>query len=611
MLLKPLSIFNKLNHRPTDKPIHQMKKLILFIGFISLFACQKEKSTAQKNPQLDQIISDYYEDQLKLSPISATFNGDNRYNDLLNIDFTDSHRALVKSTLEKYQKSLQAIDRENLNTNDQLTYDLIIRDLDLGLEGLTFPENLIPLNQFYGFHLTFAQLGSGSVIQPFATVKDYENWSKRMVKGAAYLDSSLVYFRKGMAAGHVLPKALIVKIIPQLDAFHVKDMKESTFYGPLKMLPKNFNEEDKKRITALYEKNIQEIVLPAYSRLATFMKEEYLPKGRLSSGINDIPNGKAYYQYLIRTMTTTDKSADEIYQIGLSEVKRIKTEMEKTKDAVGFKGDLKAFFEYMRTDPKFTPFKNPAEVLAAFEAIHKKMEPSLKTMFGRVPKSPFEIRQTEAFRAASASAEYFAGSEDGKRPGIFYVPITDAKKFNLTSGMESLFLHEAIPGHHYQISLQQENGDLPKFRRFGGNSAYAEGWALYTESLGKELGLYTDPYQYMGALGDEMHRAIRLVVDAGMHSKNMTREEAIKFMMDNEPLSEEGTIAEIERYMAIPAQALSYKIGALKIREIRERLNKQLGDKFKLSDFHDELLKDGNMPLEVLEKKMDQWAKGL
>jgi uncharacterized protein (DUF885 family) len=588
-----------------------MKKLILFISLISFFSCQKEKNAAQKNPQLDKIIADYYEDQLKLSPLSATFNGDNRYNDLLNIDFTDSHRALVKSTLEKYQKSLQEIDRESLTTNDQLTYDLIERDVNLGMEGLSFPENFIPLNQFYGFHLTFAQLGSGSVIQPFVTTKDYDNWSKRMLKGAAYLDSSIVYFRKGMAAGHVLPKALIVKIIPQLEAFNVKDVKESTFYGPIKNLPKSFSEADKKRFTELYVNNIQQIILPAYSRLSTFIKEEYLPKGRLSSGISDIPNGKAYYQYLIRTMTTTDKSADEIYQTGLSEVKRIKAEMEKTKDAVGFKGDLKAFFEHMRTDPKFTPFKDPAEVLAAFETIHKKMEPALKTMFGRVPKSPFEIRQTEAFRAASASAEYFAGTEDGKRPGIFYVPIINAKTFNLTSGMESLFLHEAIPGHHYQISLQQENGDLPKFRRFGGNSAYAEGWALYTESLGKELGLYTDPYQYMGALGDEMHRAIRLVVDAGMHSKNMTREEAIKFMMDNEPLNEEGTIAEIERYMAIPAQALSYKIGALKIKEIRERLTKQLGAKFKLSDFHDELLKDGNMPLEVLEKKMDQWANGL
>jgi uncharacterized protein (DUF885 family) len=379
----------------------------------------------------------------------------------------------------------------------------------------------------------------------------------------------------------------------------------------LNNFPKDFTAADKAKFTQEYTQIIQLEIMPAYARLAQFLQTEYLPKSRTSTGISAIPNGAAYYQYLIRVLTTTDKPADEIYQTGLAEVKRIRTEMEKIKNGVSFKGDLKAFFEFMRTNKQFMPYQKPEQVLAAFETIHKTMEPSLKKMFGRVPKTPFEIRQTEAFRAASASAEYFQGSEDGTRPGIFYVPILDATKFNTTSGMESLFLHEAIPGHHYQVSLQQENSQLPKFRRFGGNSAYAEGWALYTESLGKELGLYTDPYQYMGALGDEMHRAIRLVVDAGMHSKNMTREEAIKYMMDNEPLSEEGTIAEIERYMAIPAQALSYKIGALKIREIRERLSKELGPKFKLSDFHDEILKDGNMPLDVMENKMNRWAKGL
>jgi uncharacterized protein (DUF885 family) len=253
------------------------------------------------------------------------------------------------------------------------------------------------------------------------------------------------------------------------------------------------------------------------------------------------------------------------------------------------------------------PFKTPQDVLSAFDGIHKKMEPQLRSMFGRVPKTPFEVRQTEAFRAASASAEYNQGSPDGSRPGIFYVPILDATKFNITSGMESLFLHEAIPGHHYQVSLQQENDDLPKFRRFAWYGAYGEGWALYTESLGKELGLYTDPYQYMGALGDEMHRAIRLVVDVAIHTKGMTREQAIKYMMDNEAISEEGAVAEIERYMAIPGQALSYKIGALKIRELRSKYEKQIKN-FKVSDFHDEFLKDGVMPLDVAEGKMDRWA---
>jgi uncharacterized protein (DUF885 family) len=425
------------------------------------------------------------------------------------------------------------------------------------------------------------------------------------------MDSSIVYFKRGIAANVVLPKALVEKVIPQLQSFQVANVKESTFYGPLKAFPKDFSDADKAKFTKEYSQIIQQEIMPAYARLAQFLQTTYLPKARTSTGISGIPNGSAYYQYLIKVLTTTDKPADEIYQTGLAEVKRIRSEMEKTKNSVNFKGDLKAFFEFMRTDKQFMPYQTPAQVLAAFETIHKKMEPALKTMFGRVPKTPFEIRQTEAFRAASASAEYFQGSEDGTRPGIFYVPILDATKFNTTSGMESLFLHEAIPGHHYQVSLQQENNKLPKFRRFGGNSAYAEGWALYTESLGKELGLYTDPYQFMGALGDEMHRAIRLVVDAGMHSKNMTREQAIAYMMDNEPISEQGAVAEIERYMAIPAQALSYKIGALKIREIRERLSKDLGAKFKLSDFHDEILKDGNMPLDVMESKMDRWAKGL
>lgn len=584
-----------------------MKKLTYLLCLFAFVACK----SGDPKKELNTLVDSYYEEQLKLNPISATANGDNRYNDQLTITFTDSHLAKVKALLEKTQSSLNEINREDLDANDQITFDMLKRDVELGLEGFSYPDNLMPLNQFYGFHLTFAQLGSGSVMQPFATKKDYENWEKRMHIGAASLDSSIVYFKKGVTANVVLPKALVEKIIPQLTSFEVQDIKQSTFYGPLNHFPKDFTEADKAKFTKEYTQIIQSEIIPAYARLAKYLQTEYLPKSRSTSGISAIPNGAAYYQYLIKVLTTTDKPADEIYQTGLAEVKRIRTEMEKTKQAVGFQGDLKAFFEHMRSDKKFMPYHTPAEVLAAFESIHKKMEPALKTMFGRVPKTPFEIRQTEAFRAASASAEYFQGSEDGTRPGIFYVPILDASKFNTTSGMESLFLHEAIPGHHYQVSLQQENSQLPKFRRFGGNSAYAEGWALYTESLGKELGLYTDPYQYMGALGDEIHRAIRLVVDAGMHSKNMTREEAIKYMMDNEPISEQGATAEIERYMAIPAQALSYKIGALKIREIRERLSKELGPKFKLSDFHDEILKDGNMPLDVMENKMNRWAKGL
>ncbi|MFD1257186.1 DUF885 domain-containing protein [Mucilaginibacter terrae] len=349
------------------------------------------------------------------------------------------------------------------------------------------------------------------------------------------------------------------------------------------------------------------VVVPTYKQLGSYLKNNYLPHTRSTSGYSSLPNGTAMYAYLVKQNTTTDKKPEEIYQLGLTEVARIRSQMDSIKNKVEFKGDLKAFFEYMKTDKKFMPYKTPKEVLDAFENIHKRMEPNLKKMFNRTPKTPLEIRQTEAFRAASASAEYNQGSADGSRPGVFYVPILDAGTFNTTSGMESLFLHEAIPGHHYQISLTQENTSLPKFRRFTYDNAYVEGWALYCESLGKELGLYADPYQHMGALGDEMHRAIRLVVDVAIHTKGMTREQAIKYIMDNEAISEQGATAEIERYMAIAGQALGYKIGALKIRELRTKAEKELGSKFNLAEFHDEVLKDGSMPLSVLDAKINAW----
>jgi uncharacterized protein (DUF885 family) len=506
---------------------------------------------------------------------------------------------------------LKKIDRDELNDNDKLSYDIFKYTLDMNIEGFKFHDNYIPFNQFWALPISMGQFGSGESAQPFKTVTDYDNWIKRVTAFGVWADSSIVYMRKGMAANFVLPKSLVVKMIPQCtvlvtDSAHVKD---NLFYSPVKKIPDSFSVADKKRLTDAYIKMVNEQISVTYKKLADFLQNEYLPKARTTSGIGSLPDGKAYYEYLARYQTTTDKTPEEIYNIGLSEVKRIRGIMDSVKNAVGFKGDLPAFFEYMKTDKKFMPYKTPADVLAAFHIIHETMIPNLVKMFNNVPRSKFEIRQTEAFRAASASAEYNTGTPDGSRPGIFYVPIIDATKYNTTSGMESLFLHEAIPGHHYQLSLQMEDTLLPKFQRFGGQNAYEEGWALYCESLGKELGLYTDPYQYMGALGDEMHRAIRLVVDVAIHAKAMTREEAIKYMMDNEAISEEGATAEIERYMAIPGQALGYKIGALKIRELRTKYEKELGSKFKIAAFHDEVLKDGSMPLALLDKKMEEWAK--
>jgi uncharacterized protein (DUF885 family) len=588
-----------------------MKKTIIILSAVLFFASCKlsdQNQTSADNTELSALLDKYYEERMELFPFEATFNGDNRFNDKWYVDFTDSYRGKLKAFYDRYRIYISKFERDALNDNDKLSFDAFSREVKISIEGLGFHDNYFPLNQFQSAHLVFSQFGSGSVIQPFKTVNDYDNWLKRIAVFPAYADSAIIYFKKGMAERYVLPKSIVVKMIPQMQSLVVDDATKSLFYGPITNLPADFSATDKKRITDAYVAAINQQLTPYFKKLGDFLQNEYLPKARTTTGISGIPGGDKYYNFQIRQLTTTNKTPDEIYNTGLEEVKRIRGEMEHIKTGTGFNGDLKSFFVYLKTDKKFTPYKTPKEVLDAFDSIYKKMEPNVNKMFGHKPKTPFEIRQTEAFRAASASAEYNQGSGDGSRPGIFYIPIIDATTFNITSGMESLFLHEAIPGHHYQISLQQENEKLPKFRRFGGNSAYAEGWALYCESLGKELGLYTDPYQYMGALGDEMHRAIRLVVDVAMHTKNMSREEAIQYMTDNEQISEEGATAEIERYMVIPAQALGYKIGALKIRELRNKYEKQLGDKFKISAFHDTVLKDGNLPLDVLEKKMDAWA---
>ncbi len=586
-------------------------KFLLIAATILLVACNNGGTQKESTKPFSSVLDNYYEERLRLFPLEATQNGDNRYNDQLNIDFTNTFRDSLTSFYNKYLHEANTYKRETLNATDQLSYDVFKREMELNIEGLAFTDNYIPFQQFWGLPLTMGQYGSGDGVQPFKTVKDYENWLSRASKFGQWTDSAIVYFRKGVEKNYVLPKSLVAQMIPQMESMVVSNDSASLFYGPIKNIPATFLQADKDRLRQAYTGLIHNQLVPAYKRLADFLRNEYFDKARLTSGIGSLPGGAQYYQYLIRTQTTTNQTPDEIYQTGLKEVERLRRLQDSVKNAVGFKGDLQAFFDFMRSDKQFTPYKNPAEVLAAFDSIHKRIQPNLSKMFNRTPKTPFEIRQTEAYRAATASAEYNQGSANGSRPGIFYVPILNAADFNTTSGMESLFLHEAIPGHHYQISLQQEDTTLPKFRRFGGNNAYVEGWALYCESLGKELGLYTDPYQYMAALGDEIHRAIRLVVDVAIHTKNMSREEAIKYMMSNEAANTQYATMEIERYMAIPGQALGYKIGSLKIAGLRNKYQQQLGNAFNLAAFHDEVLKDGALPLDVLERKMDLWALGL
>jgi len=557
---------------------------------------------------LAKLFDAYWEDRAKLFPLTATSQGDNRYNDQLPNDQTRAFRQQQQRFYQQYLTRLQQFSRPALSADDQVSFDIFQYELQTRLEGLKLNTWMMPFAQFYSLPNTMGQLGTGTGAQPFKTVQDYDNWLARVGQFPAWADSAIANFRHGMRAAVVLPRPLVLKMVPQLQAQVTTDATKSLFYGPITRLPAGFSDADKARLTAAYQQAITTQLVPTYRKLADFLQTEYLPQARSSTGLDAVPGGADLYRYDVRLMTTTARTPEAIYQTGVNEVKRIRAEMEAVKTQVGFEGDLPAFFKYLNSDPKFTPYKTADEVLDAFRAIQARITPNLPKLFGRTPKSPFEIRQTEAFRAATASAEYNRGTPDGSRPGIFYVPILDATKFTTTSGMESLFLHEAIPGHHYQLSLQQENASLPKFRRFASYPAFSEGWALYCESLGSELGLYQDPYQKMGALGDEIHRAIRLVVDVGMHAKGMTREQAIKYMMDNEPISEQGATAEIERYMAMPGQALAYKTGALKLRELRARYEKQLGARFNLRAFHDELLAGGSMPLAVLEKKMDAWA---
>ena len=567
----------------------------------------RAKKLAASAP-LASLFNAYWEDRARLFPLMATAQGDNRYNDQLPNDQTRAFRQQQQRFYQQYLSGLGKLNRARLSTEDQVSFDIFQYEMQTRLEGLKLNTWMMPFAQFYSLPNTLGQLGTGTGAQPFKTVKDYDDWLARLGQFPVWADSAIANFRQGVRAGVVLPKALVLKMVPQLQAQVTTDASKSLFYGPITRLPASFSAADKERLSATYQQIINIELVPAYRRLADFLGNEYLREARSSTGLLALPGGPEMYRYDVRLMTTTSRPPEAIYQTGLSEVKRIRAEMEAVKAKVGFKGDLPAFFTYLNSDPKFMPYKTPEDVLKAFRAIQGRITPNLPKLFGHAPRSPFEIRQTEAFRAATASAEYNRGTPDGSRPGIFYVPILDATKFNTTSGMESLFAHEAIPGHHYQLSLQQENTRLPKFRRFASYPAFSEGWALYCESLGPELGLYKDPYQKIGALGDEIHRAIRLVVDVGMHAKGMTREAAIKYMMDNEPISEQGATAEIERYMAIPGQALAYKTGALKLRELRTRYQKQLGRKFSLRAFHDEILAGGSMPLAVLERKMDAWA---
>ena len=552
-----------------------------------------------------QLLTDYQEGRLQLNPLEATFLGDDRYNDRLPNMLAREYKEESRAFFQDYLQRLQQIDRDALGPTDRVSYDVLDWDLNIALQGFDFHTELLPLDQFDSPHLMIGQLASGQSAQPFQTAEDYENWLRRLEDFAVMMDTARVNLGRGVAQGYVLPRPLAEKLLPQLETLAAEPLEDHLFYSPVNLMD-SLSTEDRDRLTEEYKRMVGQRIIPLFTDLTAYVRDEYLPQTRTTSGIDALPNGEAYYNYLTKLYTTTDMGADEIHQLGLREVARLRGEMESVKAEVGFDGELQDFFDYVRTRPELMPFTEPEQVIANFESIYERMKPQLAVLFNKVPKTAFEVRRTEAFREASASAEYNPGSQDGSRPGIFYVPIPNVEEYNIFSD-EDLFLHEAIPGHHYQVSLTQENEDLPAFRRNLWYSAYGEGWALYSESLGRELGLYEDPYQYFGMLSAEMHRAIRLVVDTGLHSKGWTRERAIQYSLDNEAESEASIVAEIERYMAIPGQALSYKVGQLKIRELRARAEEALGAGFDIRAFHDLVLEGGCLPLAVLEQKVDAW----
>jgi len=590
-----------------------MKKvLIVFTLFFGL------KTEAQINNSIEittkptmhnvgfiTLLAHYYEDGLKLNPLNATFQGDYRYNDTIPNFLSTDYKKELKNYYTSYLEKLKKFEKAQLSENERMSFAILTWECKINLESLSF-ENFTPIDQMWSMNLMIGQLAGGSSAQPFKTVEDYNNWLKRLDDYVVWLKSAKSQMEAGIKVKNVLPKSLIKKILPQLASVADAKLESNLFYSPIQNFPSGFTETERARLTSDYTMLITNKIVPAYKELLDFMANEYMNEGRETSGIQGIPNGDSYYAHQIKLYTTTTLTASEIHEIGLKEVARISSEMEKIKKEVGFIGNLKDFFKEVRTKKELMPFTDPQQVIDNFNDIHNKMIPKINALFSTQPKTHFEVRRTESFREASASAEYNPGSLDGKRPGIFYVPIPDVTSYNMYSN-EDLFLHEAIPGHHFQISLTQENNDLPQFRKTLWYSAYGEGWALYTESLGKELGLYQDPYQYFGMLGAEMHRAVRLVVDTGLHSKGWSREKAIQYSLDNEAESEAAITAEIERYMANPGQALSYKIGQLKIMGLRSKAEARFGKDFDIKLFHEKILEAGCVPLAILENKMMNW----
>ncbi|WP_419147612.1 DUF885 domain-containing protein [Pseudoalteromonas 'SMAR'] len=566
-----------------------------------------QQQTISQNQLVNDLSEQYFAESLAMSPVYGTYLGKPNVNHKFNPPTTAETLAQSKALLQKYQAKLDQVDASKLSGQAKLSYEILKRDLAFSLQGFEFPSHLMPINQMSGMHNIFAGFGSGQSAQPFNSVKDYQDFIQRAQGFVVWLEGVKANMRQGIEAGVVLPKALTKKLIPQFESHVVSDATQSVFWGPIQNFPETFSDDEKEQLTTQYQDMVMNTLVPAYRDMSHFLNTEYLPNSRDSVGYSALPNGKAWYEYQIANHTTLDLNAEDIHQLGLEEVARIRNEMEWVKEQMQFEGDLQAFFQFLREDEQFY-FNSADELIAAYENVKQKIDARVPQLFDIQPKADYEVKLVEAYRAQSAAgASYAAPAPDGSRPGVFYINGHNLKaqpKFLV----ETLSIHEAAPGHHFQIALQQEVEGLPSFRKFGGYTVFAEGWALYAESLGKSLGLFTDPMMWYGRLVDEQLRAMRLVVDTGIHAKGWSREQAIEFMLDNSSMAESDVTAEVERYIGWPGQAVSYKVGQFKIQELRDYSEKALGDKFDIKAFHSQILIDGALPMPILEDKIKHWV---
>jgi uncharacterized protein (DUF885 family) len=560
--------------------------------------------------RLFQLFKESDEAYLQRNPLQALYRGDYRYADRLGDLYSDAHFQAEKAAAEHDLAALAAIPRADLGTDDQLAYDVFefqTKDTLRGLQPDLLPlSEALPMNHFYGLHTEYPTISSGQGGAPFATVADYENGLKRNQDFARNIDEAIAQWRKGEAEGVVDTKLTVRNMIEQLDNQLKLKPEDSPYWGPLKEFPKGISEGERARLTAAYGNSIRTVVYPALQRLHDFLAKDYLAHAREGVGLKYMKGGDRLYDHLVQSTTTLPLTPDRIHQLGLSEVARILKDFETVRQEVGFKGDLHAFFETMRTSPKFAP-KSREQLNQDFYRIKAAVEAKVPQYFSLVPKTPLVIRPYPAYREKfEAGGSYDAGTPDGSRPGTFYFNAYDLPS-RFTWEETTLFLHEGEPGHHFQISLAQEDTKLPNFMRFGGNTAYVEGWAVYSETLGYPMGFYKDPYQRFGTLNDEMLRAMRLVVDTGLHADGWTRDQAIAYMLANSGESRTDATAEVERYIAIPSQAVAYKVGSLTIQRLRDKAKAALGDRFDIRQFHAQVLDSGALPLSILEAKIDRW----